>query len=290
MTVFCLGSINADHVYQVSKIPQPGETITSKSLTTGLGGKGANQSVAAAKAGSKTTHIGAVGKDGGWAIAALGEHGIDTAPIMISDQTTGHAIINVDPAGENAIVVHAGANADIKIDAINHALSGAGAGDYILMQNETNAQVETIKAAQRRGIKTVYSAAPFDPAAVRLVLPYIDILCVNEIEAAQLATAFGKPVESLGLETVLITRGRKGASLFHLGKPYHQAAFPVTPVDTTGAGDTFAGYLIAALEQGQDPAKSLGLAAAAAAIQVTRQGASAAIPSRAEVDEFLAKP
>lgn len=288
MTVFCLGSINADHVYQVQSIPNPGETIASNSLATGLGGKGANQSVAAAKAGSITKHIGSVGMDGRWAIDELTAYGVETDFISTSEQATGHAIINVDTKGENAIVVHAGANADIKTDAIKAALNRAKPCDYLLIQNETNGQVEAAKIAKQLGVTVVYSAAPFDTDAVKNIIAEVDVLCVNEFEAAQLEETFQKPLKSLGLDTVLITKGSKGAELFHQGKTLVQSSFPVTPLDTTGAGDTFAGFFVAALEQGNDPATALKLAAAAAAIQVTRPGAATAIPDRAEVDRFIA--
>ena len=289
MTVFCLGSINADHVYQVPHLPKPGETIAATGLATGLGGKGANQSVAAAKAGSKTIHIGAIGDDGLWAKTALAAFGVDVAHVEIASAPTGHAIINVDPRGENDIVIFSGSNQSIDPAEVMAALETGGVGDYLLIQNETNAQVMAASAAQAKGIKVVYSAAPFDVQAVSEVLGYIDMLCVNQIEADQVAKALGKSIENLGIDTVLVTKGAKGAALWHDDRWIEQPSFPVVAVDTTGAGDTFAGFLTAALEQGNIAKDALKLAAAAAAIQVTRAGAATAIPTRAEVDQFISE-
>ncbi|MGB0969086.1 MAG: PfkB family carbohydrate kinase, partial [Halocynthiibacter sp.] len=180
MTVFCLGSINADHVYQVPHLPAPGETLAAIGFQTGLGGKGANQSVAAAKAGSETHHVGAVGEDGAWAIAALQGFGVGTDNVRTSEIPTGHAIINVDPQAENAIVIFSGANFDQSVTHIQRALQNAGEGDWILIQNETSHQTEAAKAARARGVKVAYSAAPFEAEAARLMLPFTDLLLVNE--------------------------------------------------------------------------------------------------------------
>ncbi|MBN2907181.1 MAG: ribokinase, partial [Rhodobacteraceae bacterium] len=123
MTVFCLGSINADHVYAVLRLPAPGETIAAHQMTTGLGGKGANQSAAAALGGAQVVHIGAVGADGRWAVERLAQFGVDIAHVSTVAGPTAHAIITVDPAGENAIVVFPGANARQDEGAIARALA-----------------------------------------------------------------------------------------------------------------------------------------------------------------------
>ncbi|MDJ1015978.1 MAG: ribokinase [Paracoccaceae bacterium] len=288
MAVWCLGSINADYFYAVPHIPAPGETLAATGLTTGLGGKGANQSVAAAKAGSVTRHIGAVGPGSEWIIERLDGFGVDTQRIRRAEAPTGHAMISVAEDGENAIVILAGANGALTRDMIEEAIALADAGDILLIQNETNLQVEAARAASAEGLRVLYSAAPFDADAVEAVLPFIDTLILNEIEAEQLENAVNQRLSDLPAPHILVTLGAKGAC--HLstasGEVVSVDGVPVTPVDTTGAGDTFAGYFAAGRDQGMGVREAMELAARAAALKVTRRGTADAIPSRAEVDAF----
>lgn len=288
MTVYNLGSINADHFYAVPHLPVPGETLAAMTLTTGLGGKGANQSVAAARAGADVVHIGAVGPEGQWAIERLARLGVDVSCIAAIETPTGHAIICVDPAGENQIVLYPGANRVISPAQLD-VLDDAGPGDWLMMQNETNLQAEAAERAHARGVKVVYSAAPFDVRAVQAILPHTDLLLLNAIEARQLAQALGVPVSDLPVSRIVVTKGADGAEWHERdsGETVSVPAFNVVPLDTTGAGDSFAGYLVAALAEGADAEAALRLASAAAAIKVTRAGTADAIPARAEVDEFL---
>ena len=288
MTIYCLGSINADYFYAVPHLPSPGETLAATDLTTGLGGKGANQSVAAAKAGVRVVHIGAVGPESGWILDRLRAFGVETDYIAELDVPTGHAIINVADDGENAIVILPGANACQSEDRIRAALADAEAGDLFLLQNETTLQVEAAEMARERGLRVLYSAAPFDPEAVKAVLPNIDTLLLNEIEARQLEKALDQSLFSLPVGQVVITLGSKGARWIDIqtGEVEEVAAEKVTAVDTTGAGDTFAGYLAAALHEGQSAKSAMALAGRAAALKVTRKGTADAIPTRAEVEAF----
>jgi ribokinase len=205
------------------------------------------------------------------------------------DLASGHAIIMVDAAGENSIVLFPGANRAVPPTAVETALAGAAAGDWMLMQNETSAQIEAVALAKARGVKVAYSAAPFEAEAVRKVLADLDLLLLNAVEAAQLCEALGTTLEALPVPAVCVTHGAKGAVWHDLaGKTaQEQPAFKVTPVDTTAAGDTFAGYLVAGLAEGMTPPEALRLAAGASALKVTRAGTAAAIPTRAEVDVFL---
>lgn len=287
MAIWNLGSVNIDHVYRLPHLPLPGETLASLGYAQGLGGKGANQSVAAAQAGSVTHHLGAMGEGDGWVLDRLSRAGVDITQVqLLSDEATGHAIILLDSGAENAIVLHPGANRAIDEAALTQVLSQIRQGDTLLIQNETNGQLAAARAAQAQGARVIYSAAPFDIAAVRAVLPHVSVLAMNEGEAAQLFAAIPG---DLPVEGLLITKGAQGAEYRDLrsGTVHRQSAFPVTPVDTTGAGDTFAGYFAAALDQGGDLPSALRLASAAAALKVTRAGAGDAIPSRAEVDAFL---
>ncbi|MEY8097566.1 ribokinase [Falsihalocynthiibacter sp. S25ZX9] len=289
MTVFNLGSINADHVYSVPHLPLPGETLAATGFSIGLGGKGTNQSVAAARAGSDVFHIGAVGPDGVWAREKLAELGVNVDGVSQIQTPTGHAIINVDANAENAIVLFPGANVSLSESEISRALEAGKAGDTLLLQNETSHQAFAAELAQKKGIRVVYSAAPFSIEAVRAVLPFVSMLAMNEGEAAQLCAALGTNIENLPVPETLVTLGSKGAQWHGNGSNLNVESFSVVPVDTTGAGDTFAGYFAAARDQGADVAQALKLASAAAAIKVTRAGAAEAIPARVEVDVFLSQ-
>ena len=284
MAVYNLGSINLDHVYRVPHLPLPGETLSAVDYTVGLGGKGANQSVAVAKAGAVIRHIGCVGREGTWALGRLRDYGVDVSRVTIGKQPTGHAIINVDPGGENAIVIFPGANHGIDAVAMDEALADGVTGDTLMIQNETSLQVEAARIAQQKRMFVVYSAAPFDAEAVRAILPHVSLLVVNEGEAAQLQAALnGRPEVDM-----VITRGSKGAEWISVGaEPVFQPAFRVTPVDTTGAGDTFIGTLVAGIDLGLSRVEAMRRAAAAAALQVTRPGAAQAIPTAQEVNAFL---
>ncbi|SLN24719.1 Ribokinase [Pseudoruegeria aquimaris] len=289
MTIYNLGSINADHVYSVPHLPGPGETLAADSLNIGLGGKGTNQSVAAARAGSHVVHIGAVGADGAWARERIAGYGVNVDHVATVQGPTGHAIINVDAGGENAIVLLKGANFAFDPALVEAALAHAGVGDVLLLQNETAHQAEAARIARSKGVRVVYSAAPFSVEAVKAVLPHVDLLAMNEIEAAQLSEALGTTPEALEVPETLITQGAKGAVWRAAsGERHVVASFSVTPKDTTAAGDTFAGYFAAACEQGLAVPEAMRLAAGAAALKVTRAGAADAIPTRAEVEAFIA--
>lgn len=285
MTVWNLGSINIDHVYRVPRLPQPGETLAAQAYSMGLGGKGGNQSVAAARAGARTRHIGAVGPEGRWVLDLLSGYGVDVAHIAVGQDPSGHAIIYVDPQAENVIVTFAGANHSATRASVEAALAEARLADILLLQNETSAQIDAARFARARGLRVIYSAAPFQVKAVRAVLPEVSMLVMNAGEAAELRAAFG---EMPPLDTI-ITRGAEGAEWLSPGaEPLFVPSFRVTPVDTTGAGDCFIGTLAAALDGGADRPAAMRRAAAAAALQVTRAGAAEAMPLASEVDAFLA--
>lgn len=289
MTVYNLGSINIDHIYRLDHLPRPGETLKSRDYVLGLGGKGANQSLAAAKAGAKVMHLGAISQADGWISADMQSAGVDTSHILnMPDIATGHAIIMVDTSGENAILLHGGANLAITKRQVTAGLSGIGPKDILMLQNETAQQVEAAAFAHKAGARVIYSAAPFSVKAVKAVLPYLSIIALNEGEARQLFAELGPEVPVDGL---LVTQGQRGAEFHDLrkGQIWHQAAFPVTPVDTTGAGDCFAGWFAAGLARGETIPTALHHAAAAAALQVTREGAGPAMPDRNDVLRFIDK-
>lgn len=291
MTIYNLGSINADHIYNVPHLPRPGETLSASSFVTGLGGKGINQSVAAALAGAKVVHIGAVGLDGGWAVEQISDYGIDAQFIRKIDTPTGHAIVNVDQRGENAIVVFSGANNCQNIDQIQKALRDAKAGDILLLQNETTLQDRAAKIAFDRGMKVIYSAAPFSVEAIKSVMENTTILLMNKVESDQLCTELETELLDIPISDIIVTKGSDGADWLNTSteKTTHVTSFPVSAIDTTAAGDTFAGYFAAGLDQGLNVKDAMVLGSAAAAIKVTRMGTADAIPVRSDVDMFLQK-
>lgn len=287
MAIWNLGSINTDMVYAVPHLPRPGETLAAATVKRFLGGKGANMSVAAARAAARVHHIGAVGPDGRWAIERLMEYGVDTTHIMRVSEPTGHAIIAVDPQGENQIILYPGANRAIPANAPGQALSTARVGDTLLLQNETNLQGDAARIGHDLGLKVCYAAAPFDADAVRAVLAWLDFLILNEVEATQLHAATGLSPEALPVAQVIVTLGARGCRVFDTvaSESTEFSAIPVTPVDTTGAGDTFTGYVLAGLDRGMPMPQAVRLATRAAAIMITRHGTADVIPDLKEVTE-----
>jgi len=288
MAIWNLGSINADFVYAVPHIPAPGETLAATGRQIFLGGKGANMSVAAARAAARVNHIGAVGADGTWAVERLLEYGVDTRNIAEIATETAQAIIMVDTGGENSIVLHPGANAEIPQATLQAALSEAQTGDWLVIQNETNLQRTAARLAEKLGLKVAYAAAPFDADRVQAVLPYLDFLILNAVEADQLAQATGQGPADLPVRDVIVTRGAEGADWYGPGGQRHFAAIKVDPVDTTGAGDTFTGYVLAGLDRGLPMAQAIGQAMIAGALMVTRHGTADVIPDLSEVQDFRA--
>ena len=286
MAIWNLGSINADFVYSVPHIPAPGETLSSTGRQIFLGGKGANMSVAAARAAAHVHHIGAVGEDGRWAIARLLEYGVDTRNIAVLETETAQAIIMVDPNGENAIILHPGANAEIPQVTLQAAMAEAQTGDWLVIQNETNLQRTAAEMGQKLGLKVAYAAAPFDAERVQAVLPYLDFLILNAVEAAQLEKATGQAPSDLPVRDVIVTRGSEGADWYGTAGKEHFPAIKVDPVDTTGAGDTFTGYVLASLDMGMPMAQAIAQATKAGALMVTRHGTADVIPDLSEVQAF----
>ncbi|WP_333712186.1 ribokinase [Yoonia sp.] len=286
MAIWNLGSINADFVYAVPHIPTPGETLAATGRQMFLGGKGANMSVAAARAAARVNHIGAVGEDGRWALDRLLEYGVDTRNITVIGTETAQAIIMVDPKGENSIILHPGANAEIPQTTLQAALSEAQTGDWLVIQNETNLQRTAARLGKKLGLKIAYAAAPFDADRVQAVLPHLDFLILNAVEAAQLQAITGQSPADLPVRDVIVTRGAEGADWFGRDGEQHFPAIKVTPVDTTGAGDTFTGYVLAGLDRGLPMAQAIAQATRAAALMVTRHGTADVIPDLSEVQAF----
>jgi len=281
------GSINIDNVYQVSRFPEAGETISSKSYEKILGGKGINQSIAIQRAGGDIKHIGFIGDDE-WILNQILSMDMKVDFISKCYGPTGHAIIFVDESGENEIIIHPGANNQFSKSQCFEILENFTSKDtWVVLQNEINLSVEIATKAKELGFKVCYSAAPFDSDHARKMLPHIDLLAMNETELKELQKSLGENVFNLDIDMILVTFGSKGAEL-HLGNStIKQSSFVNKAVDTTGAGDTFLGSFLACHNNGYVTEKSLEYAAAASSIQITRVGAAKAIPTFDEVQEFI---
>jgi len=293
VTVFNFGSINIDYVYRVPHLVQAGETLASQSLNVVLGGKGANQSVALARAGCAVVHIGRLSSADAWAGDQLHDFGVDTGALEFIDTASGHAIIQVDDNGENSIVLHGGANQSFDLAALQKLLEPAKPGDWLLIQNECSGLEHVFQIAQNRQLNIAFNPAPMTPAVAQLPLQQCKLLFVNEVEAAQLT---GKQEQAHIIEalaerypetTIVLTLGSKGASLIDGTSTTTVAAPTVDVVDTTGAGDTFVGYYLASVIAGQSAEEALQTACAAGALAVTVAGATPSIPDQATVARFI---
>ena len=285
-----VGSINIDHVYAVPHFVTPGETLASESLLTGLGGKGANQSVALARAGAEVIHIGQVNQNDIWAIDVLDTSGVNTQHVAKVTTATGHAIIQVDRHAENAILLHGGANQTLTVEQLIEAFDQHPDADYLLMQNECNLLAEALQLAKTHNIKVVLNPAPMTDSIKQLPWHDIDTLIVNQGEAQALTEQDDLPqiIATLKRQApnvkVVITLGAQGVILIAAGTEIEISAQAVTAVDTTGAGDTFVGFFLAAIANGLTDRAALEQACSAAALAVTRHGAISSIPTLAELD------
>lgn len=290
------GSLNLDFVYDVEHFVRPGETISSAALNTFSGGKGLNQSVALSRAGAQTYHGGCIGKDGQILLDGLRAAGADVSFVrVLKSCRTGHAIIQVDPSGQNCILLFGGANQAVTDVQIEETLSRFGAGDFLLLQNEINGLEQLMEKAAEKGIRIAFNPSPIDGKISQLPLEKVEFFLLNEIEGAALGGG-NRPVEILeGLKKrypkakIVLTLGKEGALYFDGEKTFFQPIFPVKVMDTTAAGDTFTGYFLEAVSRGLPGDVCLKRAAAASAIAVSRKGASPSIPDGAEVDAFLAE-
>jgi ribokinase len=294
-----LGSLNMDLVVRTPRLPRPGETVPGGPLETFPGGKGANQAVAAARAGGRVAMIGAVGADehGAALRAGLELAGVEPRLARRHGLATGVASITVDAAGENSIVVSAGANGSVDealIDAEADAIAGA---DLLLVQLEVPAAA-VLHAAQRarqHGVRLLLNAAPAAPLDPRL-LAATAILVVNRLEAIAVGgtdpdlppDALARHLAAAGPALVVVTLGAAGAVACDGRQLYRQPGFAVDAVDSVAAGDAFVGALAVELAAGTDVAAALRFACAAGALATTRRGAQPSLPTRAEIAAFLA--
>lgn len=296
-----VGSYNTDLVTFTPRMPQPGETILGKGFKTGPGGKGSNQAVAAARLGAQVTFIGRIGEDmfGQMALDVWEKENMDTTHVIRdADHPTGVATILVDDAGENMIVVASGANWQLSPQDVEHAEAAIARSHVLLAQLETPLEtvVRALQVARQHGVQTILNPAPGQPLS-QDVLALVDIITPNQTEAEIITGVSSQDAESAalalrkhGANTVVLTLGSKGVLLCDENGTQRFPAFKVeTVVDTTGAGDAFNGGLAVALAEAQPLANAIRFASAAAAISVTRPGATDSLPTRQEVEAWLQK-
>ena len=283
--IVVFGSINVDVLVPVPHLPARGETVLGGDYRVAPGGKGANQALAARRAGANVFMAGAVGDDSFAAIGLdlLRRDGVDLSLVATVDRPTGCATITVDAAGENQIAVASGANLRARAGQVPDRLLGPET--VLVLQREVPGEENAalIARARARGARIVMSFAPAGPVAPAR-LDDLDLLIANEGEAA----ALGEPqtVARRLRQALVVTRGAEGATAFLTdGGVLTVAALAVEPVDTTGAGDTFAGVLAAGLDAGLALEPALRRASVAAALSCLALGAQEAMPSRAAIDE-----
>lgn len=296
-----VGSANVDLIASVPVLPAPGETVLGTTLLRAPGGKGANQAVAAVRAGSDVSFVGRVGNDeyGKALLQALGSVGVRTQQVQVDrDHPTGIALITVDAAGENQIVVIPGANAAVSPEDVDAARDTLAASSCVVVQLEipldTVSRVAGI--ASQLHARVILNTAPAQPVEPE-ILRNVDILVANQHEIASL-TGMGMPIDpatcaglltSTGVKAVVLTLGSEGVVIVQPGEMNVEIpAFPVAAIDSTGAGDTFVGNLAHSLDAGQSLIEAARFASAAAALSVQKRGAQPSMPNKQETETFLA--
>jgi ribokinase len=295
MKIVNIGSMNIDYVYRVDRFLKPGETRACLGRAVKAGGKGLNQSVAAAKAGATVYHAGLVGQGAESLTEVLTRYGVKTDWLVRTDAVCGHTIIQVDAAGQNCILLYGGSNQALTEAYVDSVLDRCDREDVLLLQNETNLIGYAIEAAAERGIRVAMNLSPIDENVLSYPLSKLRWLFVNEIEGAFLTgfSDYTKIMDGLlakypGLAIVL-TLGASGAWYRDGEHDVRLSSVPVIDiVDTTGAGDTFLGYFMASVSAGQSPEAALYQATYAGALSIQKDGAADSIPTAAEVREAIA--
>jgi ribokinase len=294
--IVVVGSLNMDLVVRSPRHPQPGETLLGSRFHTFPGGKGANQAVAAARLGGQVKMIGRVGADafGKSLIQTLANDGVDTGQVKQIGAATGVALITVDAAGQNTIVVVPGANGELSPPDVLAAESAFEGASVVVMQLEIPLLTVTYAAdlAHRHGARVILNPAPAQQLGSTL-LKQVDVLIPNQPEAALLtgSALAGEAAQRLlasGVHSVVVTLGRDGVLIVEGETETHLAAHRVSVADTTAAGDAFVGAFAVALAEGRSLREAAAWGNAAGALAVTRSGALPSLPTRAELEQFLA--
>lgn len=289
MKVLNFGSINIDYVYQMDHFITPGETAPCIGLTTGCGGKGLNQSIALARAGTPVYHAGLYGKDAQFLLDKMQQAGVDTSLMKLGDGPNGHAMIQVEKSGQNCIILYGGTNRQITDAYVDEVLSHFEPGDVLVLQNEINNMPYIMRRAHEKGLRIAFNAAPYGPEVPTYPLETVTWLIVNEVEGAGLSgkTEYADIADTLAQKypgmNIMLTMGKSGCMYKGAGETVRLGACRVDAVDTTAAGDTFIGYFVRGILQNLAMTDVLRQATVASAIAVTRPGAADSVPSLEEV-------
>ena len=298
MKVLCFGSLNIDYTYKVPHFVKKGETLASERLQVFGGGKGLNQSVALAKAGTEVYHAGSIGQDGMFLLDMLKDAGANTDFVKILDTVrTGNAIIQNDKSGDNCIILYGGANQAITREQVDEVMSHFESGDYLVLQNEINELGYIVEKAHEKGMIIVLNPSPMNEKILALPLDVINYFILNEVEAAQILGKEDKGEESweqiaddllkkFPQATIVLTMGSEGSVFKNQKETVCQSIYKVQAVDTTAAGDTFSGYFIGGILGGLSAKEAMDQASKASAIAVTRKWAAPSIPLLAEVQNY----
>ncbi len=293
MRILNFGSLNLDYVYRVDHFVRPGETLSALSRDVKAGGKGLNQSVALARAGASVWHAGCLGAGGELLKNLLEENGVNTEYLLTVPEAQGHTVIQVDPEGENCILLCGGSNRCVAEGHVRRVLGSFGSGDWLVLQNEINRLPLIVELASERGMRVALNPSPYNDAVREVDLSRLDWLLVNEIEAEQISGEKepDKVWEKLHAQypglSLLVTLGSRGSAAWRVSggaaEAWRENAVPAKAVDTTAAGDTYTGYFISGLAAGKPLRECMREASRAAAVAVTRPGAAESVPWRKEL-------
>ena len=293
MKILNIGSCNIDYVYTVDHIVTGGETISTKNMEIFPGGKGLNQTIAAARAGADIYHAGCIGNNGGFLADILADSGADISLIKRENIPNGHAIIQVDKYGENCIFLYSGSNGVITEEYVDGVLKHFDKGDFLVLQNEVNNLEYIIKKGFEKGLQIVFNPAPFASELKNIDLKCISYLVVNEVEAKGFYDTddYNDFISYIIREyphiKLVLTLGKVGSIYADADNCIYQPAYVVNAVDTTAAGDTFIGYFVSLVASGKEYERAMKYASAASALAVSEMGAAPSIPVYAEVEEAL---
>ena len=289
MKIYNLGSLNIDYVYSVEHIVKQGETLASNNLQKFAGGKGLNQSVALSRAGCCVIHGGIIGTDGRFLKDVLKNENVDVSNIEILDEPTGHAIIQVDFAGQNSILLYSGTNYSIDREYIAKFLNDAQEGDILLLQNEISSLKDAFEIAINKKMQIAFNPSPYSNQLNKLPLQYVKWWFCNEIEAKELFFSDDEQqiaqnfVSNYPNSNLILTLGENGSLFISKDIVIKQEAYKTNVIDTTAAGDTFTGYFLSAISQEKSINDAMRLASKAASITVSRKGAAPSIPYFSEL-------
>lgn len=287
------GSINLDYVYSVEHFVKDGETITAQARNVFFGGKGLNQSIAAARAGGRVFHAGMIGDGGESIVQYLAESGVETRYIGHANAAQGHAVIQVDSSGRNSIIVFPGSNHELSQAYVDGVLSQFPDGGYLILQNEISCVEYIVDQAHAAGFHVVFNASPIDSSLTRIPIDKLSWLMINETEGAALSGSH-EPRKMIGIlherypqVSIVLTLGGDGVMCINKGIFSSFGIYDTEVVDTTAAGDTFTGYFVACLAAGCSLSDTIKMATAASAIAISYPGASPSIPNRETVHAMI---